>query len=149
MPEQPRTQPLSWWEKTTEAVGWFVALVLWNASRVPAVWRRAPATDRAILVLEALLLGVVLTLAILAPDGWDLTWAFVVGVFGARLAMEFVRINRDVAEREKTLRLLATEPAGAPRMAVVQCAHGDYFRFAYGPDGWQEIGPATPEEIPR
>jgi len=149
MPEQPRTQPLSWWEKITEAVGWFVALVLWNLSRVPEVWRRAPMLDRTILTLEVILLGVIFTFAILAPGGWDLAWSFVVGIFAARVAMEFSRVNRDVVEREKTLRLLATEPTGAPRVAVVACTHGDYFRFAYGPDGWQEIGPAAAEEIPR
>ena len=147
MTDQPRTQPLSRWETFTEAVGWFVALVLWNLNRVPAVWRRAGRADRTILVLEFALLAVMGWLLVVSEFDW--LWATIVVLFTLRVVMEFVRINREVAEHERRDRVLVQQPTGAPRLAVVQCAHGDYFRFAYGPQGWQELGPATPGEIPH
>lgn len=41
------------------------------------------------------------------------------------------------------IKLHAVKPTGAPRVAEVNCIHGDAHRFVYGMQGWEPAGPAV------
>lgn len=69
-------------------------------------------------------------LLVLAAGAMVVTDAVVMRVHSKRLGATMVKLN-------------AAKPTGAPRVAEVECIHGDPHRFVYGPTGWEAAGPAV------
>jgi len=134
--------------------------LLWvraTTARVAQAWRLLTYIERAALLIVGLHMGL---LVAIAWDGAEAAHWFNLAGFGV-LAPLLVMIVMDAVVMRRVgkdmgaamIKINTTKPTGAPRVAEVNCKHGDPHRFVYGTTGWEPAGPAvdnrpTPEEVP-
>jgi len=132
------------------------ATLLWlrsTAARARQTFRRLTGPEiRLTGALIGLLVGV-LFLVIAIPDSSYLWITFIVTATVAVLLVPPVLADAVILRENlrishaAMLRTNAAKPTGAPRVAEVQCKHGDAHRFVYGPTGWESAGPAVHAQL--
>lgn len=140
-PPAPADEPETRWDRVRDAIGWGVAGVVATVADAGYTWRAADRAQRADLICDVLLAGMVSWLTLTYLPGW-LAWAG--PVVGALLALgSLAGVSSRTAERRHLAGLLERAPTGAPRIARIQCPAGYTHTFSYSDTvGWEEIGPA-------
>lgn len=131
-------------ETRREKLAWALLGALHHVLDAPATLRAASARERFRLAYSAS--WVVAAVLVVSLAGWPL-WTWLAPL---ALAIGAVADLGDVRQasnwRTGTLRLLESTPTGAPREVNVRCSNGYSHRFLYGPNGWEEAGPAVEHE---
>lgn len=122
-----------------DAYYWARAYVGHLRDETAGAWRRAWWSEVVMLSAFLLLFASTAVVTAVTNSPWYWVLLFTEGAFFCALLRWLVQLGRD---REYTERLLSTRATGAPRIANVRCSEGREHRFIYGPDGWQEAGPA-------
>lgn len=125
----------------SEAIGWFVAVVVSSLRDLGHTWSSATGRERFRLAESSVWppASAVLLLMLDWP-GWF--WLLPVALL-VRWLSDVGDIAQVVAWRAKTARILERQPTGAPRVANLRCSEGRTHRFVYGVHGWEEAGPST------
>lgn len=128
-----------------ERISWLGMVMLHRVLDLPRVIRESTGRERARLLDTASWLACSVLVCVLA--GWPVYVWLAPIAFLVRLLADLRDVHRDIAWRAQMVRTLEAQPTGAPRAANVRCSNGYSHRFLYGPDGWEEAGPATQEDL--
>jgi hypothetical protein len=108
-----------------------------------AVWRGATNPERVGVI--AAWCAVAAFTVFVSADGAGITWVTLAALTVWAL-VDTTALYSTVKLRAFYARTMEQQPSGAPRVATVRCSEGRTHRFLYGPNGWEEAGPAdTPE----
>lgn len=136
----PEDHPVSPGERLRDAAGWTWAVAVTSVMALPVVWRRSTPAERLGWGMEVALIPVLAGVCLQPAVPW---WAWFLVAFEVfALAGRVQSWLAASASLDRAMRLLESTPTGAPRVATVQCPHGDVYRWAYGAAGWEAIGPA-------
>jgi hypothetical protein len=136
-----RADPLTPFERLT----WFGMVALHRVLDLPRLVQESTGRERARLLDSAFWMACSTLVCIIAD--WPVYVWLAPALFLVRLLADLSDVHRDIGWRAQTLRALETKPTGAPRTANVRCSRGYTHRFLYGPNGWEEAGPATEEDL--
>lgn len=125
--------------RIADAFGWGFAVIVSNFANLATTWREAGKRERLRLITAVVRVALISYIAISLDYLWLWLWVWLAIV---EAIADLEDVTTSLAEGRKTMRMLATKPTGAPRVAEIQCSHGVVHRFIYGPTGWEDAGPA-------
>lgn len=120
-------------------LAWALTRIAHHILDLPRLYQETTNRERTRLVESAIFVAGALWLALAEGGFWWLGVVF----FAVHALSELEDIYAAMAWRTRVERILEQEPRGAPKVANVRCGRGYSHRFLYGPNGWEEAGPAV------